>query len=110
MIAIKISEPIGNIAHIGVGVAIFILKAIVAGYAKANMIDAIENCIDQILAEKHGAGPIILHEVKTCFRTVFVVTVVRKKRECSRLISLNPLVDPAHLAAAQAGVVTVGLS
>ena len=110
MIAVKISEPIGNIAHFGVGIAIFILKAIVAGDAKTDMINAIQNCIDQIFAEKDGAGPIILHKMKTCFRTVFVITVVRKKCVCSRLISPNPLVDPAHLAAAKAGVVTVGLS
>ena len=110
LIAVEIGEPISNITHFSVGIAVFILKPIVACDAKANVIDSIQNCVDEIQSKKLGVCSIVLNQVVTSFRAVFIIPMVGDEKVVAALIRSDPLVDPAHLIAAQSCGITICLS
>ena len=110
MVPVEIGEPIGNITDGGVGIPIFVLKSIIGSDSEADMVDPIEQGVDEILAKEGCICPVILHQVKPCFRAILIVAMVADKKRVARLIGSDPLVDPAHLIAAQPGGIPVGLT
>ena len=74
-VAEVIVKPIRHIRDEGVGIAIFVLKATVSPYLKADMVNAVEDCVDEIASELLGGCAVILDQMETCFFAILIIAV-----------------------------------
>ena len=71
---VKVVQPVGQVAELGVFVAVFIEDAIAVDL-EAQVIKAVGHGVDQVLAEDAGPGAVVLHQVKAGLLAVLVVAV-----------------------------------
>ena len=109
-IAVVEADPFGYIAHQRVGVAVFILEATIVVDGEADVIDAVVDGVDGVLAKQLGGGPVVLHEVEAGLAAVLVIAVEGYELGVAARIAADPGVDRPHLRFAQAGGVAIGLA
>ena len=66
------------------------------------MEDAVEDCVDGVLAEQLGGGAIVLNQVEARLAAVLVVAVPCNETRQPRRVATDPAVHPAHLVGTQA--------
>ena len=107
-IAGVVADPCRHIAHQRVGIAVFVFEAAIAIDGEAQVIDAVVDRVDGVLAEQLGCGPVVLHQVVAGLAAVLVITVQGHKQGIAAWIAPDPGVEGAHLRLAQAGGVAIG--
>ena len=107
-IAVVIGDPFGHIADAGIGVAVLVLETPVGVDREADVIDAVIDGVDGVLAEQLGGGAVVLHQVVAGFDAVLVVAMALHEEGVARRVTLDPAIDPGHFRGAEAGVVPIG--
>ncbi len=92
----EVVEPVGHVAHCGIGVAVLVAEAAIDDL-EADVVDAVGHRVDQVLSEELGCGAVVLHQVVAGLRAVLIITMQFDESGQSRGVGADPRIDGNHI-------------